>query len=459
MPKHSPWILLLALLAIVSFGIGAGCSAAEPEGDETPGAPTDTESTDPGDDPAATDPDAQGSLPLGDMTEDDLKADGNWGAATTCKAIPSVPVLSDPKITVSLNAQTLHLVDRAGGYDRVFPIGVGAINEKPTESTYLESRSYYPIIATGGNDFTIKPASTNTCAIWWTDPDSGQRLPVFAGLPFMSWYGSYGIHGPITDYTAANGGRLQRGFVSHGCIRMEAADVLEVYGRIRTLARVTVHVQREPERDASGRRIEIPQPWIGSECQADADCSFSGGFCKQNRYSGRGFCSVRCTRTCTDRWGYPTTFCVTDPDNTTLGMCVSKAVSQNYKCRPYDHLVPKSQSRFNQSSTKATVCMPGSPGWVGDRCFASSDCQTGNRCVGASTSVAGICTQSCTRSCPDLPGWPWTFCVNESSLGGPTCLRECTPASNASECPAGFTCQLRSRNGDASRQQNVCIPG
>ena len=36
---------------------------------------------------------------------------------------------------------------------------------------------------------------------------------VFAGMPFMSWSGSYGIHGPIDDYTAPNGGALRRGGV------------------------------------------------------------------------------------------------------------------------------------------------------------------------------------------------------------------------------------------------------
>ena len=37
-------------------------------------------------------------------------------------------------------------------------------------------------------------------------------IPVvwFAGLPFLSFYGNYAIHGPIDNYRAPNGGNLRR---------------------------------------------------------------------------------------------------------------------------------------------------------------------------------------------------------------------------------------------------------
>lgn len=405
--------------------------------------------------PSATDDEAD--LPLGETPADEIKADGQWGAATTCKPIPDLPRLPNPKIVVSVHGLTLRLYDETAGYNKVFPIGPGVINQNAGESTYGESKSWYPIIATGKQDFVITQSGMTACKIWWTDPDTGAKSPVFAGLPFLSWYGSYGMHGPVDNYKAANGGNLRRGFVSHGCLRMESADVLELYARIRGAARVPVRVQREPERDPAGVRVDVQSRWIGAECAVDSDCNFTGGFCHQNRYSQRGFCSARCTAYCSDKAGYPTTFCVADPDAAGKGMCVAKAVEQNKDCRPYDHMVTSSRSRFGQSTT-ATVCVPGSPGWVGDHCFIDNECKAGNRCVGATTTTPGLCTQACTRYCPDLPGWADTTCVDEADLGGKSCVRQCTPASNASECPEGTQCVSKPWAADPSKTRSVCVP-
>jgi hypothetical protein len=314
--------------------------------------------------------------------------------------------------------------------------------------------TYYPLVATRGQDFAITPGSIQPCKVWWTD-ESGQRLPVFAGLPFLSWWGNYGIHGPIDNFRAENGGNLRRGYVSHGCVRMEGADVLEVYARIRGVARVPVHVQREPERVSSGDRVDVVSRWIGSECTSDQQCNFDGGVCHQNAIGGRGFCTRACSRTCPDRAGAPATFCVANPAQPSAGMCVPRETAQNRGCRDQDHFVARSVARFNPASVRATACVPGSRGWVGDRCAASSDCQTGNQCV--TSNGVGICTQRCQRFCPDQTGTPWTVCVNEAALGGSTCLRQCTPASNASECPADHACVER-RRADGTASKNVCLP-
>jgi len=408
---------------------------------------------------AAGDPEED--LPLGDVDDDDMKADGYWGWATTCKAIPSLPALADPQITISVEGLTLHLVDRAGDYDRVFPIGVGSIDKRNGSLTNGESRTMYPVLSNGTGDFTIDTTTNwtfNPCRIWWTSSDTGERLPVFAGMPFMRWKGAYGIHGPITNYRAESGGSLERGFVSHGCIRMEAADVVEVYALISGTAEVPVHVQREAERNADNQAEDIDPPWIGAECQSDDDCSFSSGFCKANPYSGRKFCSIRCSRYCPDRAGYPETFCVTDPDDASSGFCTLKEESRNYECRPYDHFTPIAQPRFRDPAATARVCMPGSRGWIGDHCFSGADCQEGNHCAGADGANPGICTQACERYCPDAPARPPTFCVNEPALGGSVCVRQCTPETNASECPAASTCAERGRNNQPEAVRDVCIP-
>lgn len=396
-------------------------------------------------------------LKVGDIEGEDTKADGNWGSALVCKPVPNLPALKHPRITISINGRTVHVVDPETGYDKVFPAGVGAIETDETAPEFGESKSYYPILATGSNDFNLRIANIQPCKTWWTDDETGEKLPVFAGLPFMPFYGGYAMHGPIDNYKAANGGTLRRGFVSHGCVRMQSQDVLELYARIKTLVSVPVHVQREPERLPNGARVELAERFIGSECTVDADCNYAGGVCHKNDY-GRSFCSKVCTSSCPDKAGFPTTFCVADPNTANQGMCVSKVTAPlNTDCRPSDQLVPVVQKRWKQS-VSATVCVPGTRGFTGDHCRTTTECQAGGSCVGATATEPGVCTQACTATCADLDGAPWTFCGRETTLSsGPTCLRECTPSSNGSECGAGEACQARTRVRDG-KTKYACIP-
>lgn len=400
-----------------------------------------------------------GDLPLGDV-EGDVKADGTgWGAALTCKTIPDVPALVAPHITVSVNGLTLHLQDEATGYDRVFPIGPGRVDQDDNDPEYGESLTYRPILDRGTGDFAITPASSVACKTWWTDPETGSKSPVFAGLPFMSWSGNYGIHGPIDNFRAPNGGTLRRGFVSHGCVRMEAADILEVYARIHTVAKVPVHVQREPERRADGSVVDLPSTWIGSSCASDADCDFTGGYCATNHVSNTGFCSAHCTQYCADKRGYPATFCAPDPDHADAGMCVPRALDQDFGCRPYDHMTPQVTARYGQPSVSANVCLPHSPGWIGDHCTGDGDCDAGLACLGATASSTGVCTQACSALCPDQPGWAETTCVNAPMIeAGGSCLRRCTPATNGSECPRDMDCAPEPRASLPSATRYVCVP-
>ncbi len=430
---------LLSALLLSSLGLAA-CDSGEVDG---PAAPEGDTAQVEGDD-----------LPLGEVDEGS-KADG-WGAALTCKPVPEVPRLQNPKITISIEGLTLHLVDTATGYDRVFPIGAGAIDTVPSSTTYGESLTYGPILFNGTQEFEIRPSTIQECKTWWTDAATGAKKPVFAGLPFLSFSGNYAIHGPIDDFTAPNGGKLRRGYVSHGCSRMASADVLEVYGRIKGVARVPVHLQREPERRADGSYVDVDVKWFGSECYEDAECSFAGGVCALNPYSTRGFCTQSCTRSCPDLAGQPTSYCVADPQDASKGICVPQEQAMSKGCAQFDHLVGKVKPRFGQTSRTAAVCVPGSPGWIGDHCFAGADCRQGLSCAGATEGIPGVCTQSCTRGCPDEPGSPWTTCVTEASLGGATCLRQCTPASNAAECPADMPCEPRTKPTGAVK--NVCVP-
>jgi hypothetical protein len=398
------------------------------------------------------DPGEADDLPLGQMP--DNKADGAWGLATTCKALPDRPPMQDPVITVSLNGLTLHLHDRATGVSKVYPVGVGEINEKKNELTYDNSLTLFPTLYTGNEEFTIDTASTNTCRIWWTDPDTGKKLPVFAGLPFLRFWGGYGIHGPITGYAQPNGGRLQRGYVSHGCVRMESADLGELWAYIKQTPDVPVRVRKAVERWDDGGAVDLAQRWLLSECTVDADCNYQGGTCKQNKLSGRGFCTAACDRTCSyDKYGYPVTFCVNDKDNAAQGYCTNKASDFNYSCRRHDGFVLRQgEPRFSQPSVKASVCVPGGQGWIGDRCLSNTDCMAGSSCHQSTPTSVGFCTESCDLYCPDLDGHAGTFCVDG------LCRARCSEQANTTDCNLGSTCSKRSRHNQPWNTTTVCMP-
>jgi len=207
----------------------------------------------------------------------------------------------------------------------------------------------------------------------------------------------------------------------------------------------------------SGLAISCGDNASSGLCETDEDCPFEDGFCKHNEVGGRGFCSARCDRYCDDRWGYPVSFCVDNPDDDDQGMCVLKEQDQNLGCRTGDHMVPETRSRFGEAWRTATVCVPGSPGWIGDRCQGDDDCGQGLSCLTDDAGELGVCTQACDRYCPDQPGWPWTYCASDNPTGGNTCVRECTPDSNGSECAAGFTCEPLEAAAYSSTKY-ACVP-
>ncbi len=289
-----------------------------------------------------------------------------WSNALRCKPIPEVEPLANPEIVVSLDGLTLHLRDRGGTYDRVFAIGPGALENgrslTPT-SDMTPTGNFY----TGSNTAEVQDARWGyyyPCRIW--HEDRGARTPVFAGLPFIRLSGpptaGYGIHGPIDGFTAANGGSLRRGYVSHGCMRMSAADIVEVYGRIHRHPRTPVKVQQAVERLSDGRAVDLAQRWVGAECSANADCNYTGGICRIATGATKGFCTLACTGGCPDRAGEATTFCVRDPASTTAsrGICVVTATGvYNNTCARYRGALTlaRNVSRPDGSASN-DVCMP-----------------------------------------------------------------------------------------------------
>lgn len=438
---HGTWAIL-GLAAIVGCGGGEGDDGTPAAGEE---------------------------LGIGEI--DDLKQDGGWGAALTCKPLPEYPVLEDPEVVVSLDGLTLRLRDRATGFEKVFPIGPGAIKNGASLTPVSDK-------ATGGLFWLRldkglgrevpdpkKPqpwAYAYECRYWWKDPDTGKNVPVFAGLPFLRLEGApslgYAIHGPIDSYTLPSGGRLKRGYVSHGCIRMEAADVQELTARLRG-RKVPVRIQRAVERRADGSAVDVEPRFLMSECARDEDCPDEAGMCRFNPYALKGFCTAPCTKYCPlDRYGYPTSFCVADPEDDAKGICVVKAESLNDRCRRYPGFAMEAKvPRFNDPATRADVCLPGSRGWIGSACFSDLDCAglTGGRCEldGSGENRPGFCTVPCSKYCPDRTGEAGTFCV--AGDGGGECRARCL---RQDDCPAGYACTAGiPRFNQPSVQASVCL--
>ena len=154
-----------------------------------------------------------------------------------------LPQLVSPEIIVSLDGLTVHVFDRVTGFNKVYPAGVGVKNSA--------GRSITP---TG--HFTTGPDITDS---WWyvarrTNPE------YFGGFPFLrltaensDGANTYALHGPITEV-------LQRGYVSHGCIRMRADDIIRIFWMVKRAtygANTPVTIQKEVERDAAGRRVDV----------------------------------------------------------------------------------------------------------------------------------------------------------------------------------------------------------
>jgi lipoprotein-anchoring transpeptidase ErfK/SrfK len=151
-----------------------------------------------------------------------------------------------PEIIVSLDGLTVHFFDRATGFQRVYPAGVGV---------KVNGKSITPVghFASGAN--AADP--------WWYV--ARRNVPdYFGGFPFLrltarnrDGANTYALHGPITAV-------LQRGYVSHGCVRMQPDDVIRVFWMVKRHPSTPVTIQREVERDAAGNVVDVgrtPRLW------------------------------------------------------------------------------------------------------------------------------------------------------------------------------------------------------
>lgn len=251
---------------------------------------------------------------------DDFYHFGAEDHSERCKPIPALESLNSPKIVISTEGLYLHLWDRAGEYDKVFPIGVGRVSNDGDSLTPDSLSQEEQLFYIRGASHPAKDTSDvserrwawlHSCRIWsgskyYNDMTNQQEFrSYFAGLPFLRLEGSpraaYGIHGPITSYWQEDGGDLKRGYVSSGCVRMESKQVREVYAKIKG-NRTPVRVQKEPEIRDDGLPVN-PDRFINAQCNEDADCADDGAICVRNPRTLGGFCTKPCTHSaqCPDR--------------------------------------------------------------------------------------------------------------------------------------------------------------
>lgn len=163
------------------------------------------------------------------------KEDGNSYDVPT-----DLPDLIDPEIIVSLDGLTLHLFDRETGFSEVFPVGVGVLNSDNVSVT-----------PTG--HFATHEDTSNS----WYYIARRYTPSYFGGFPFVRLNAensrgqhTYGLHGPITE-------TLIRGYVSHGCVRIEGEDIVRIFYLIRNHPSTPVTIQREVELDAAGNAVDL----------------------------------------------------------------------------------------------------------------------------------------------------------------------------------------------------------
>lgn len=163
------------------------------------------------------------------------------------------------KIIVSLKGLTMHVRCEKENFDKVYPVGVGVKDSH-------------------GRSFTPTCQSRNVAAFRTHFNAKNKEFFMehryspshFGGFPFIRLnilnsdqdY-TYGMHGPITQKT--NGAwYLQRGFVSHGCMRMRPEDAIELYKLSVANPAASLVIQEDFEYDQNGKKVDVDYPlWRG----------------------------------------------------------------------------------------------------------------------------------------------------------------------------------------------------
>jgi hypothetical protein len=209
-------------------------------------------------------------LPVGELTGDDGKADGNWGSALTCKTVPALPPLAHPEIVVSLNGLTLRLADRAAGFDKVFPISPAP--STPIRLAHLRRVAVVlPPAAYGKRDFTI--AGVDHAVQDLVDRSGDRRASAGVRRACRSCRGRAATASTAPSTTTARPTAARRAAATSRTVASAC--------RAPTCRAVRPHQGRGLGAGARSASPSAPSPapvdltarWIGAECTADSDCA------------------------------------------------------------------------------------------------------------------------------------------------------------------------------------------
>ena len=219
------------------------------------------------------DPEPEGEGVAHDALHPGADPVGKGDSPKTYQIPEDLPPLSRPEIIVSLDGLTVHLFDRAEGVSRVYPTGVGKLGSS--------GRSYTPRGFFRTHDDPDE---------YWYNIARRYVPEYFGGFPFLRidaensrGQHTYGFHGPIT-YSCPDGDGcsllerqwfLMRDYVSHGCMRMRPADIVEMFWMLRGHGAVPIAIIGGLEHDAEGDVVDIDRDvmlWAEGETIAYADC-------------------------------------------------------------------------------------------------------------------------------------------------------------------------------------------
>lgn len=102
-------------------------------------------------------------------------------------------------------------------------------------------------------------------------------------------------------------------------------------------------------------------------------------------------------------------------------------------------------------------------GFIGGACDSVGDCDyASSTCMPASEGWDnGMCSQSCTSTCPDQAGAAVTFCIDGDSVGevGGMCVQKCDFGRSETGCRSGYSCADELRVNTSTTSAWTCLPG
>jgi lipoprotein-anchoring transpeptidase ErfK/SrfK len=235
----------IALRLVPAFALAlAACGAPDPD------AGSDV------DDDSLVDPEPEGEGVLFDQENPGADIEGKADMPKTYEVPTDLPTLERPEVIVSLDGLTVHFFDRATGFNKVYPAGVG---QKNSAGRSITPTGFFK--TGGGTDDT------------WYYTSRRYTPDYFGGFPFLRLNAknsdgdeTYALHGPIS-FRCPNGGQscnlldrqwsLRRGYVSHGCVRMATGDIVEAFWIIKQHPTTPVVIQKEKELDAAGNLVDV----------------------------------------------------------------------------------------------------------------------------------------------------------------------------------------------------------